>query len=59
MQDSGWTSDVVNFPLIQGADVCGVVMAVGFAGDTARMGERVLIDPVQRLPASDLGPRAL
>ena len=47
-QDAGWTGDTVAFPLIQGADVCGVVTATGAKVPASRLGERVLVDPVLR-----------
>lgn len=47
-EDAGWTGDTVAFPLIQGADVCGVVAAAGSRVAPARVGERVLVDPVLR-----------
>src|SRR5205814_1840011 len=38
----------VAFPLIQGADACGYIVAVGRDVQPARSGQRVLIDPVLR-----------
>jgi NADPH:quinone reductase-like Zn-dependent oxidoreductase len=46
--DSGWAGDALSFPRIQGADACGHIAAVGKGVDPARVGERVLIDPVLR-----------
>ena len=46
--DSGWGGGAVNFPRIQGADGCGHVVAVGPGVDAARVGERVVVDPVLR-----------
>jgi NADPH:quinone reductase-like Zn-dependent oxidoreductase len=46
--DSGWLGRAVTFPLIQGADACGYVVAVGRDVPSARCGQRVLIDPVLR-----------
>ena len=46
--DGGWAGDTVAFPLIQGADVCGAVTATGSKVPAARIGERVLVDPVLR-----------
>lgn len=43
-----WTGRSGRFPLIQGADVCGTVVGVGAGVDPARIGERVLVDPVLR-----------
>lgn len=47
--DAGWSGVAVRFPLIQGADGCGEVVAVGPGADQALLGERVLIDPIVRL----------
>jgi NADPH:quinone reductase-like Zn-dependent oxidoreductase len=44
-EDAGWTGEPLVFPRIQGIDVCGRIVAVGKAVDTARIGERVLIEP--------------
>jgi NADPH:quinone reductase-like Zn-dependent oxidoreductase len=48
--DGGWTGASFVFPRIQGADACGRIVAVGAGADAARIGERVLIDPVMRPP---------
>jgi NADPH:quinone reductase-like Zn-dependent oxidoreductase len=48
--DSGWTGALPQFPRIQGADACGTIVAVGAGVDRGRVGERVLIEPVFRLP---------
>jgi NADPH:quinone reductase-like Zn-dependent oxidoreductase len=45
-RDAGWTGDSVSFPRIQGADACGHIVAVGAAVEAARIGERVLINPL-------------
>lgn len=44
-EDAGWTGEPLVFPRIQGIDVCGRIVAVGKGVDTARIGERVLIEP--------------
>jgi NADPH:quinone reductase-like Zn-dependent oxidoreductase len=49
-EDSGWTGSLPTFPRIQGADACGRIVAVGSGVDPARVGERVLIEPVFRIP---------
>ncbi|MGB7242921.1 MAG: zinc-binding dehydrogenase, partial [Sulfitobacter sp.] len=46
--DASWSGTPLTFPRIQGADVCGEIVAVGSAIDTARLGERVLIEPCIR-----------
>ena len=40
-----WGNASITFPRIQGADVAGRIAAVGDGVDTARIGERVLLDP--------------
>ncbi len=46
--DTGWTGVAVPFPLIQGADACGRILAVGAGVDEGRIGERILVDPILR-----------
>ena len=46
--DASWTGQAIQFPRIQGADVCGRIAAVGEDADPARVGERVLIEPCLR-----------
>lgn len=46
--DASWSGSALRFPLIQGADVCGHIVAVGDGVDGARVGERVLIEPCLR-----------
>lgn len=43
--DAGWTGEAIQFPRIQGADVCGHIVAFGDQVDDERMGERVLVEP--------------
>ena len=57
--DSGWTGALPQFPRIQGADACGTIVAVGAGVDGDREGERVLIEPVFRLPGEPDRYRAL
>lgn len=44
--DAGWTGAPLTFPRIQGVEACGWIVAVGAAVDPARIGERVLVNPV-------------
>lgn len=46
--DASWTGEALKLPRIQGADVCGHIVAVGNGVDTSRIGERVLIEPCLR-----------
>ncbi len=48
--DAGWTGKERSFPLIQGADVCGHIAAIGGGVDGARIGQRVLVEPALRAP---------
>lgn len=48
--DAGWGGAPIPFPLIQGADVCGTVVAVGPGAPDALIGRRVLVDPWLRDP---------
>ena len=44
-ESGSWGSASITFPRIQGADATGVIAAVGDDVDSARIGERVIIDP--------------
>ncbi len=41
--DATWSGVAMAFPRIQGADCCGVILAVGENVDSARIGERVIV----------------
>jgi NADPH:quinone reductase-like Zn-dependent oxidoreductase len=45
--DGGWSGVALQFPLIQGADCCGRIVAVGEGVDPSRIGERVLVRTMQ------------
>lgn len=47
-EDSGWTGALPQFPRIQGADAAGRIVAVGEGVSAARIGERLLVEPVFR-----------
>ena len=49
--DGGWSGTPLAFPIIQGADVCGHVVAVGDGVDESRIGERVLVRTMQESPS--------
>lgn len=44
-EDASWSGEALKFPRIQGADVCGVIVAVGQDVSEDRIGDRVLIEP--------------
>ncbi|WP_245815162.1 alcohol dehydrogenase catalytic domain-containing protein [Shimia gijangensis] len=46
--DATWSGKPLEFPRIQGADVCGEIVAVGSDIAASRVGERVLIEPCIR-----------
>ena len=43
-EDPAWGGSPIVFPRIQGADVCGVVVACGAAADQSLIGKRVITD---------------
>jgi NADPH:quinone reductase-like Zn-dependent oxidoreductase len=47
-EDASWSGQPIQFPRIQGADVCGHIIAVGAEVNVDRIGERVLIEPCIR-----------
>lgn len=47
-EDPSWGGAPISFPRIQGADVCGQVVAVGADAEPALIGKRVLIDTWMR-----------
>lgn len=46
--DASWSGQALQFPRIQGADVCGTIVGVGVDVDGSRIGQRVLIEPCIR-----------
>lgn len=44
-EDASWSGNALVLPRIQGADVCGEIVAVGSMVDESRIGQRVLIEP--------------
>ncbi len=47
-EDATWSGKPLEFPHIQGADGCGVVVEAGPGADAALVGKRVLIEPCLR-----------
>jgi NADPH:quinone reductase-like Zn-dependent oxidoreductase len=52
--DGSWSGVPLSFPLIQGADICGRIVAVGQDVAASRIGERVIVPTMQ--PAPGGGP---
>lgn len=46
--DASWSGNPIQFPRIQGADVCGRIVAVGDDICSSRIDERVLVEPCIR-----------
>lgn len=44
-EDASWAGAPLNFPLIQGIDACGEIVAVGIGVSADRIGDRVLVEP--------------
>ena len=53
-EDPTWGGRPITFPRIQGADICGQIVAVGANVDPARIGERVITDNWLRDPSDPL-----
>jgi len=51
-EDGSWSGEPLDFPLIQGADICGVIVRVGKKVNPARTGERVIVSAMQPAPSS-------
>ncbi|NNC98693.1 MAG: zinc-binding dehydrogenase [Gammaproteobacteria bacterium] len=51
--DGSWSGIDLQFPRIQGADCCGMVVAVGAAIDESRIGQRVLVRTMMDESAAD------
>lgn len=45
--DGGWSGEALKFPRIQGADCVGRIVAVGAGVSADRIGERVMVRPLQ------------
>lgn len=54
--DGGWAGAPLKFPRIQGADICGRVVAAGAAVDQALIGRRVLVLTMQPAGETAEGP---
>ena len=52
-KDGRWSGTPLSFPLIQGADVCGHIVAVGDGVNPRRIGQRVLVRSLQSRLSSD------
>ncbi len=52
--DASWSGLPLNFPLIQGADICGRIVGVGYGVASNRISERVIVPTMQ--PATGGGP---
>ncbi|MBN9673610.1 alcohol dehydrogenase family protein [Labrenzia aggregata] len=55
--DGSWTGAPLGFPLVQGADCCGEIVAVGEGVSTGRVGERVLVRALQSVAEGDADSR--
>ncbi|MEF3330151.1 alcohol dehydrogenase family protein [Oceanobacillus sp. M60] len=53
--DGSWLGKAMEFPRIQGADGCGIIVAVGEGVSQDRLGERILIRSVQQRETSENG----
>jgi len=49
--EGSWSGNPLNFPIIQGADICGNIVAVGSSVNAKRIGERVIVRTMQDVPS--------
>lgn len=47
-EDATWSGEPLKFPRIQGADCCGIIVAVGTSVNSSRIGEMVLVRTMLR-----------
>jgi len=52
-EDGSWSGTPLNFPIIQGADVCGEIVKVGSKVINSVIGERVLVRSMQKCLSKD------
>ena len=51
-----WSGAPLKFPRIQGIDVCGTIVSVGSKVNSSRIGERVIVRPMQTDPKNPTRP---
>ena len=51
-----WSGEPIKFPRIQGVDVCGNIVSVGSKVNSSRIGERVIVRPMQTNPKNSARP---
>ncbi len=56
-KDAAWSGKPIDFPRIQGADVCGHIVAAGSQVSRDRIGDRVLVEPCLREASGSLLPQ--
>ena len=54
-----WSGEPISFPRIQGIDVCGIIVSVGNTVSNSRIGERVLVRPMQTDPKNPSKPNMI
>jgi len=51
-----WSGKPIKFPRIQGIDVCGTIISIGSKVNRSRIGERVIVRPMQTDPKNPSRP---
>ena len=54
-----WSGRPLKFPRIQGIDVCGIIVSVGSKINTSRIGQRVIVRPMQTNPKNNPIPNMI
>ncbi|MFN3170507.1 MAG: alcohol dehydrogenase family protein [Hyphomicrobiales bacterium] len=52
-EDAAWGGNALEFPRVQGIDVCGQIVELGADINASRIGERVLVEPCLRYANGD------
>ena len=54
-----WSGTPLKFPRIQGIDVCGTIVSIGSKVNRSRIGERVIVRPMQTDPKNPSKPNMI
>jgi NADPH:quinone reductase-like Zn-dependent oxidoreductase len=52
-EDASWGGVPLQFPRIQGGDICGIIVQVGEGVEQNRIGTRILVRSMQNIPTKD------
>ncbi len=58
-EGGSWSGEPIRFPRIQGIDVCGTIVSIGSKVNKSRIGERVIVRPMQIDPKNPAKPNMI